>query len=152
MLKMLNKKNIILVVFAVALAVVLLWMAMPLRILSVRSKLLLVEIAKTQEQRQQGLQNRTILKKNRGMLFVFKEEAFHSFWMKDTYLPLDIAFIDSNHRIVDIQQMIPLDTRLRYKPVKAAKYALEVNAGWMEGNNIQVNEKVFFWSGPLPAK
>ncbi len=110
-----------------------------------RSRLILVEVAKTQAQRQRGLQKRAALKKNQGMLFIFKKEGFHSFWMKDTYIPLDLAFIDSRHEIVDIQQMIPLDTRLRHRPSKAIKYALEVNAGWMKQNNIQVNEKVFFW-------
>ena len=142
---MLKKKKIILAAFVCVFALGLLWKASPLRILKVRSRLILVEIAKTQRQRQKGLQSRAVLDQNRGMLFVFKEEALHTFWMKDTFIPLDIAFIDSNHKIVDIQQMIPLDTRILYRPAKPAKYALEVNAGWMEKNNIQVNEKVIFW-------
>ncbi|MFH1094408.1 MAG: DUF192 domain-containing protein [Candidatus Omnitrophota bacterium] len=116
-----------------------------MRILSVNSRLIFVEVAKTQAQRQKGLQNRSHLKKNWGMLFIFKEEDFHAFWMKDTYIPLDIAFIDRNNTIVDIQQMIPLDIQIRYDSAKKIKYALEVNAGWMEKNDIQVNEKVFFW-------
>ncbi len=142
---MLKKQKIILIVSVCVFAVILLWLATPVRILAVNSKLILVEVVKTQEQRQKGLQNRSRLKKNRGMLFIFKEEGFHAFWMKDTYIPLDIAFIDRNKVIIDIQQMIPLDTRIRYEPAKKARYALEVNAGWMEENNIQVNEKVFFW-------
>ena len=79
------------------------------------------------------------------MLFVFKEKGWHSFWMENTYIPLDIAFMDKNKVIVDIQHMIPLDTNIRYKPAKEAKYALEVNAGWLEENNIQVNDKLIFW-------
>ena len=79
------------------------------------------------------------------MLFVFKEEDWHSFWMKNTYIPLDIAFMDKNKVIVDIQHMIPLDTHICYKPAKEAKYALEVNAGWLEENNIHVNDKLIFW-------
>jgi len=140
-----KKQKIILSVFIFVFVVVLFGMASPVRILAVNSRLILVEVAKSQAQRQQGLQNRSYLKKNRGMLFIFKKEDYHTFWMKDTYIPLDIAFIDRNKVIVDIQQMIPLDTRIRYKPAKKAKYALEVNAGWMEENNIQVNDKVFFW-------
>lgn len=142
---MLKKQKIILIVSVCVFAVILLWLVSPVRILVVNSRLVLVEVAKTQAQRRKGLQNRAYLKKNRGMLFIFKEEDFHTFWMKDTYIPLDIAFIDCNNTIVDIQQMIPLDTQIRYMPAKAAKYALEVNAGWMEENNIQINEKVLFW-------
>ncbi|MCG2710934.1 MAG: DUF192 domain-containing protein [Candidatus Omnitrophica bacterium] len=142
---MLKKKKIILIVFGCVFTVILLYLVSPVRILVVNSRLIIVEVAKTRVQRQKGLQHRSCLKKNRGMLFIFKEEDFHSFWMKDTYIPLDIAFIDGNNTIVDIQQMIPLDTQIRYKPAKAAKYALEVNAGWMDENNIQINDKVLFW-------
>ena len=142
---MLKKPKIILIVFVSFFAVVLLWLAISIRIMVINSRLIFVEVAKTQAQRQKGLQNRTSLKKNQGMLFIFPEEGFHSFWMKDTYIPLDIVFIDSDKVIVDIQQMIPLDTRIRYKPTKPDKYVLEVNAGWMKENNIKVNEKAFFW-------
>ena len=79
------------------------------------------------------------------MLFIFKEEGFHSFWMKNTFMPLDIAFLDDDKVIVDIQQMIPLDTQYRYAPAKKAKYALEVNAGWLAEHNVQVNDKMIFW-------
>ena len=142
---MLSKKRIILIVLVVVFAGALLKAVTQGRILIVNSKIIFVEVANTQAQRQQGLQNRSFLKKDSGMLFVFKDEGFHSFWMKNTYVPLDIAFIDRTHRIVDIQQMIPLNIRLRYKPAYAAKYALEVNAGWMQENNVQVNDKVLFW-------
>ncbi len=142
---MLKKQKIILSVSVFIFAVILFKLFSPVRIVVVNSRPILVEVAKTQAQRRRGLQNRSCLKKNQGMLFVFKEEDFHTFWMKDTYIPLDIAFIDRNKVIVDIQQMIPLDTHIRYKPAKRAKYALEVNAGWMEENNVKVNEKVFFW-------
>ena len=67
-----------------------------------------VEIADTPEERQTGLMGRSALAENAGMLFVFDQEQILSFWMKDTLIPLSIAYIDAEGRIVDIQDMQPL--------------------------------------------
>lgn len=108
-------------------------------------KILLVELARTPRQQQKGLQGRTSLGENRGMLFIFNTEDEHYFWMKETYLPLDIAFIDKNKAIVDIQEMAPLDVQTHHRAKKKAKYALEVNAGWFKKNKVTVGSRIYFW-------
>ncbi len=96
-----------------------------------------VEIADTDEERQTGLMGRTALPEDAGMLFVFGAEQQLSFWMKDTLIPLSIAFIDSEGRIVDIQDMQPLD-EAPHPSAAPAQYALEVNQGFFGARGIQV--------------
>ncbi len=100
-----------------------------------------VEIADTDEERQTGLMGRTALAEDAGMLFVFDVEQQLSFWMKDTLIPLSIAFIDSEGRIVDIQNMQPLD-ETPHPSAAPAQYALEVNQGFFEARGIQVGDTV----------
>ena len=98
-----------------------------------------VEIADEPEEQAQGLMNRTALGEDRGMLFVFEEEATLSFWMKNTLIPLSVAYIDSEGRIVDIQKMEPLDDEPpQYVSAEPAQYALEVNQGFFEERGIEV--------------
>jgi uncharacterized membrane protein (UPF0127 family) len=98
-----------------------------------------VEIADDASEQEWGLMGRTELGKNRGMLFVFEEEQRLSFWMKDTRIPLSIAFMDSEGRIVDIQDMKPFDDELpEYVSAKPARYALEVNRGFFEERSVEV--------------
>ncbi|MCX6822096.1 MAG: DUF192 domain-containing protein [Candidatus Aenigmarchaeota archaeon] len=93
------------------------------------------EVADDQESRSQGLMFRRHLGKNSGMLFSFDGEDYRSFWMKNTHIPLDIAFISKSGTIVDIRQMYPLSSRsvVSSKPVK---YALEMNKDWFSENGI----------------
>ena len=107
-------------------------------------RIIFVEIADNSAERAQGLKNRTLLPEYRGMLFCFKKEMYPHFWMKDTLIPLDIAFINSEKRIIDIQHMKALDDKLRYVPKNKAKYALETNLGWFERHGISVGDKLFF--------
>jgi hypothetical protein len=88
-----------------------------------------VELAVTDEQRQRGLMERTELADGTGMLFVFPATSRSAFWMKNTLVPLSIAFIDEQRTIVDIQDMQPLDETLTV-PAAAYRYALEVPQGW----------------------
>ncbi len=104
-----------------------------------------VEIAATPERRRLGLMFCDTLGENQGMLFVFSEEKQLSFWMKNTPIPLSIAFIDKNGTIVDIKDMQPLDTTV-YHSKRKAMYALEVNQGWFRERGIHVGDTVvFFW-------
>jgi len=85
------------------------------------------------------------LGKNDGMLFVYPDTAPRSFWMKDTTIPLSIAFINKRGKILRIREMTPLDV----KPVKSvvpASYAVEANRGWFEANGVKVGDIV----KPLP--
>ena len=100
-----------------------------------------VEIAATDTERERGLMGRTALAEDAGMLFVFDREQQLSFWMKDTLIPLSIAYINESGRIVDIQDMQPLDETL-HPSTEPAKYALEVNGGFFVARGIQVGHKV----------
>lgn len=95
-----------------------------------------VEIAQTPEQATHGLMNRTSLAPDAGMLFIFEEESELWFWMKDTLIPLDILFFDSEGQLVRQFVNVPpckADPCPYYKSQGAARYVLEVNAGLTEG-------------------
>ena len=101
-----------------------------------------VEIADNAFERARGLMYRTVLAEDRGMLFVYGGEQKLSFWMKNTFIPLSIAFIDSEGRIVDIQDMKPLDDDPpHYVSAKPVQYALEVNQGFFEERGVKVGDK-----------
>jgi uncharacterized membrane protein (UPF0127 family) len=101
-----------------------------------------VEIADTDPERQRGLMGRTALPEDQGMLFVFGGEQELSFWMRNTLIPLSIAYIDSEGRIVDIQDMEPLDDDPpHYVSAEPARYALEVNQGFFEERGIEVGDR-----------
>ncbi|HEV3477076.1 MAG TPA: DUF192 domain-containing protein, partial [Rubrobacteraceae bacterium] len=101
-----------------------------------------VEIADTDPERQRGLMGRTALPEDQGMLFVFGGEQELSFWMKNTLIPLSIAYIDSEGRIVDIQDMKTLDDDPpHYVSAEPARYALEVNQGFFEERGIEVGDR-----------
>ena len=87
-----------------------------------------VEIASTQEEQSRGLMFRKNMDYNKGMFFVNKSDKMRSFWMKNTYLPLSIAFINSKGLIVSISDMKPLDINST-SSIYPAKYVLEVNKG-----------------------
>jgi uncharacterized membrane protein (UPF0127 family) len=101
-----------------------------------------VELASTPSQRQQGLMYRDALAANDGMLFVFPFDQQLSFWMRNTKIPLSIAFIDSTGVIVDIQDMQPLDDQNFHLSPGPVRYALEVNQGWFGQNGIAVGDTV----------
>jgi len=102
-----------------------------------------VEVADDLAEQAKGLMDRTALGENRGMLFVFPEERELSFWMKNTLIPLSIAFIDSEERIVDIQDMKPLDDEPpNYVSAEPAQCALEVNQGFFEKRGVKVGDRV----------
>jgi len=91
-----------------------------------------MEVAQTPEERGRGLQDRKSLGKDEGMLFVFEKSQRQSFWMKDTYILLDIIWMDRNKNIVFlIPNILPCETEQCpvYTPDKDAFYVLEVNAG-----------------------
>lgn len=100
-----------------------------------------VEIADTEAERQTGLSGRTTLAEDAGMLFIFDQEQPLSFWMKDTLIPLSIAYISAEGRIVDIQDMQPLD-ETPHPSAEPALYALEVNQGFFAERGVAVGDTV----------
>ena len=113
------------------------------RINLIKSRLT-VEIADTQPEREKGLMFRYSIPRDNGMLFVFDREISLSFWMKNTFIPLDIAYISAKGIINEIYRMEPLDYSIVYPSKKPAKYALEVNAGWFKKNGIRPGMKLNF--------
>jgi hypothetical protein len=105
---------------------------------------LFVELAQDDEKRERGLMFRESLPENQGMLFIFDIEHRLSFWMRNTFVPLDIAFMDATGVIVDIQQMQPLDETRSYVSTFPALYAIEVNQGWFKRHGIEVGDRVIF--------
>jgi len=109
--------------------------------LEIKTHKLTAEVAATDLTRMNGLMYRRMLPENRGMLFVFPYASPQSFWMKNTYLPLSIAFIDEAGAIVNIDDMKPLTTNT-HPSAKPVKYALEMNHGWFAKRGIKAGVKV----------
>jgi uncharacterized protein len=102
-----------------------------------------VEIADSPVRRYIGLRGRESMPEDRGMLFVYPAEGPRTFTMADTPIPLSIAFIDSERRIIDIQDMEPLDDEPPgYDSAEPAQYALEVNQGFFEERGVKVGDRV----------
>jgi uncharacterized membrane protein (UPF0127 family) len=95
-----------------------------------------LEIARTETERKQGLMNRPSLPEGEGMLFVFESEQILSFWMKNTLIPLSIAFIRTDGRIIEIRDMQALDVST-VRSSRSARYALEVPQGWFSRAGIE---------------
>jgi hypothetical protein len=96
----------------------------------------IIEIADTDATLKTGMMYRDSIPGNRGMLFIFPDSNYRGFWMKNTRIPLDIAYIDEDGVIKEIYQMKPYvtdTTRSHYK----VKYALEMNEGWFESQGIK---------------
>ncbi len=100
-----------------------------------------VELARSAQEQSRGLMYRKSLKEGRGMLFIFDQEEYLHFWMKNTYIPLSIAYADALGRIIDIQDMqkLSLDTVSSRRP---AKYALEVPQGWFRKKGISEGDRL----------
>ncbi|MBN2536968.1 DUF192 domain-containing protein [candidate division WOR-3 bacterium] len=95
------------------------------------------EVVRTAESRTRGLMFRQALAPDSGMLFVFDSASVQQFWMKNTWIPLDIAFIESSGVITDILQMATLDTVTPYRSSRPVLYALETNQGWFVARGIR---------------
>jgi uncharacterized membrane protein (UPF0127 family) len=99
------------------------------------------ELARTAEERERGLMFRETLAGGEGMLFIFDRDQILSFWMKNTLLPLSVAYIASDGRILEIHDMRPGDLR----PVqgrRSARYALEVPQGWFAETGVSPGDRV----------
>lgn len=109
-----------------------------------------LKVADTPAERKKGLMNTFWLPKKQGMIFIFEDEEMRSFWMKNTYMPLDIVFLDEDFRVINIETASPQpftsDINLkRYKSDNPAKYVIELNKGFTDSKNI--SEGDFFFSG-----
>jgi hypothetical protein len=101
-----------------------------------------IEIADTDYDRQLGLMKRISMEEKQGMLFIFPDETRQSFWMRNTLIPLDMMFINSNNEIVTIHKNTKVLSDQSYPSTSPALYVLEVNAGFANKYNIQVGNKI----------
>ena len=99
------------------------------------------EVAADNPHRMQGLMHRRSMAANQGMLFVFPLAATHCMWMRNTFLPLSVAFLDENGRILNIENMQP-QTEDNHCAAKAARYALEMNLGWFSSKGIKPGARI----------
>jgi hypothetical protein len=109
--------------------------------LTVGEETLNVEYAKTFEQRARGLMFRKSLCEDCGMFFKFESPRFAGMWMKNTFIPLDVAFIDRNGVITDIKPLTPHSLE-SVGSSKEVLYALEMNQGWFAENEIKVGDQI----------
>jgi uncharacterized membrane protein (UPF0127 family) len=105
-----------------------------------------IEIADNDYERQLGLMNRQSMEEMQGMLFIFPQERYQSFWMLNTLFSLDMIFINSKKEIVTIHKNTTPLSQQSYPSSKQALYVLEVNAGFCGRHNIKEGDKVF-WMG-----
>jgi hypothetical protein len=103
--------------------------------------LIRAEVADRDASRAMGLMHRTALAPNGGMLFVFDDDAVHCMWMKNTPLPLSVAFIDARGAIVNIADMQP-HTEVSHCAARPARYALEMAQGWFAERGIRAGARL----------
>ncbi len=114
--------------------------------ITVKDKNITVEVADTDSLRQQGLMYRKSLAKDEGMLFIFSDEQPLSFWMKNTFIHLTIAYFNKNKILIDLKDMPPFGKKQgdppTYRSARPAMYALEMNVGWFKTNKIGLGSKL----------
>lgn len=99
------------------------------------------ELAATPQARQIGLMNRRAMAPHHGMVFVFTEDQRHCMWMKNTLIPLSVAFLDKQGRILNIEDMQP-QTESNHCAARPARYALEMNLGWFAARGVGVGDSI----------
>jgi len=117
--------------------------------LTIKHQELRVEIADYPEAHHRGLMFRESLPENQGMLFVYREAHVLSFYMRNTKIPLDIAFLSDDGAIQQIEAMQPFD-ETSHVSRQPARYALEVNQGWFARYQVAVGDRVENLPRPLP--
>lgn len=103
-----------------------------------------IEIADTDQKTMQGLMYRSSMPQNAGMLFLMPREDIQGFWMRNTYIPLDMIFVNSNKQIVTIHANTTPMNESSYISTAPALYVVEVNAGYCNKNNINEGDKIDF--------
>ena len=103
--------------------------------------LIRAEVAADFATRGRGLMHRKSLAPNAGMLFIFDEPAIHCMWMKNTYIPLSVAFLDDKGEIINIADMQP-HSEQSHCATRPALYALEMDRGWFAGRGIKPGSRV----------
>lgn len=114
-------------------------------------EVLTVEVAATAAERSRGLMYRVWMAEDAGMLFVFPGNSRQGFWMRNTFIPLDIAYIGADGTVQEIRKGEPLNLAI-LTPDKAYRYVIEVNEGWFERHGLGVGAKVVLPEGLPEAR
>ena len=114
---------------------------LPTRQLTAGIHVINAELAIDPRHRAVGLMNRLHLPQSQGMLFVFERQALHCFWMRNTLIPLSIAFLADDGTVVNIEDMAP-KTEDSHCPARDIRYALEMNQGWFARRGIKTGSRI----------
>jgi uncharacterized membrane protein (UPF0127 family) len=117
--------------------------SLPTITLTIKDKKVRLWVANKEDTQREGLMfvTRDEMAEDQGMIFVFPDLDYRGFWMKNTLIPLDIAFLRSDGTIINILTMSPLDEST-YRSEAPAQYAIEMHAGWFERNGIRAGDRV----------
>ena len=111
--------------------------------LTINGNQLELEVMRTREEQIRGLSGRESLNENAGMLFVYEEPVVPSFWMKEMNFSIDIIWIGSDKKIVDItENLVPETYPNTFRPKMPIQYVLEVNAGWVQEHIVSIGNEV----------
>ena len=108
---------------------------------------ILAEVADTPDARDRGLMFRTALPPDRGMLFVYPNDARHCMWMRNTDVPLSVAFLDGHRRVINTDEMAP-HTDASHCATGPARYVLEMPAGWFDQHGVGAGTRLDFTVAP----
>ena len=100
-----------------------------------------IEVVSNSNERRKGLMFRKSLPENDGMFFIWDYQKRQCMWMKNTYIPLNVAYIDSKGKILEIYEMLPMSEESICSK-KRVKYALEVNLDWFKRNNVSIGDEI----------
>jgi len=131
-----NQKTLPAILLGMIVAVAPAFAQLPTVELNASIHLIRAEVANTFESRAQGLMFRRYLGPNEGMLFVFPQAETHCMWMKNTLIPLSVAFMDPQGKIVSVSEMQP-QTETSHCAAAPAKFALEMSGGWFAGKGLK---------------
>ena len=124
---------------------------LPVVTLTIDGHAIEAEVANKESTRMTGLMFRSEMDKNHGMIFVFPDAQIRTFWMKNTILPLSIAYMDSKGVILNILEMPP-ETEDTFYSAGQAQYALEMNTGWYKNNGVKAGDQVEGLAAAPPAE
>jgi uncharacterized membrane protein (UPF0127 family) len=110
---------------------------------------ILAEVADTPDTRDLGLMFRTAMPADHGMLFVYPNDARHCMWMRNTYVPLSVAFLDEHGRVINTDEMVPR-TDTSHCAAGPARFVLEMPAGWFLQHGVGGGTRLDFTVAPAP--
>ena len=138
---LLNKCNCIFFLAAGIFIVPIVYGNSPIGILEIENNVISVELARTKEEHARGLMYRKSLGKYDGMLFIYRHKTILCMWMKNTFIPLTVLFIDERGYVLEMKDMIP-NTETPHCSTNKVRFALEVETEWLKSTNIMLRSRI----------